>query len=98
MQRYRRRVRPARLEHRFVWIRSADDLDDVEALRGAIGAEFAEALHVDPLAEPLPPGVAEPEEGRAVGVLEMAAIGRDAHGAAADERVRALRRRDDNRA
>ena len=85
--RHARLVLPARLEHVLVGIRAAHDLHDIEALRCAVGAERFETVQIDALAEAFPPRVAEPEERRAVGVLEVAGVVGDTQESAAMQRV-----------
>jgi len=80
-------VLPARLEGPLVRVRAADYLDEREALGLAVGGQFLEALPGQALAQALPPGVAEPEEGRAVGVDEVAAVRAHPQRAVAIERV-----------
>ena len=68
----RERRLPAFLHHVLVGIRAADDLDNVETQRAAVGGEFGEFIQRHSLAESLPPRISQPQEWRAVGMLEVA--------------------------
>ena len=71
-------VGAARVERGHIRVEAGHDLDDGEALGGAVGGELLEIVRpVEAPAEPHPPGVGKPEEGNAVGVFEMAAVGRE---------------------
>ena len=85
----------ARFEAQHIGIQSGDDLDDVEAFFDAIQRERLEVTGpVQALAEAHPPGVGQPEEGRAVGELEVALVVGDAHRAVLQQRIRAAIGRD----
>ena len=64
-------VLPAGLEASFIRINAANDLYDGKTLGLAVGCEFLEPFPAQPLAQPLPPCVAEPEKRRAVLMLEV---------------------------
>jgi len=71
-----------------VRIQPRNDLDHVEALGLAIGGELLELVRpMEPLAQPHPPGIAQPEERRAIEVLEMPLVHRDANRPVNVERV-----------
>jgi hypothetical protein len=78
---------PPRLEHGFVGVGAAHDLDGREALGPAVGGKFLKTLPGHPLAEIFPPGVGQPEERRAVGVFEMSVIVGDADRPVPEERI-----------
>ena len=65
-------VLPTRLEQpKLVGVGTQDDLNDRKPLLLAVGSQLLKPLKGDPLAQPLPPGIAQPEERCAIGVLKM---------------------------
>jgi len=71
-----------------VGIEARDDLNDVEAFKLPVRGELLKIFGpTKSMAEAHPPGVAEPEEGGAVGILEMAVIGSDLDEAVLVERM-----------
>ena len=69
-----RLVGPSRVEGRHVGVQPGDDLDHVEAFGLPIGGKLLKLRGpMEPLAEPHPPGIGQPEKRRAVQVLEMPA-------------------------
>src|SRR5690349_19158297 len=85
-----RLVAAALIESAHVGIQPGHDLHDIEAFILAVGSESFEFLRpVQALAQAHPPGVAQPEERRAVEMLEMPTIGRDANRAVPVERIAA---------
>ena len=79
---------PARLEETLVGVVPADDLHHVEPLGAAVGRQFLEAFPGEPLAEALPPRIAQPEERRAIGVLEVPSAGAGHDETVFEQRVR----------
>src|SRR5579884_1057832 len=83
-------VLPARLEHPFVGIWTADDLYDTEPLGLTVRRKLLKAFPGQPFGKPLPPGVAQPEEGRAVLMAEVPPVCRNPDRAVLKEPVVAL--------
>jgi hypothetical protein len=68
-------VASAVVERLHVWIETRDDLDDGEALGDSVSSELLKLVRpVQPATKTHPPGIAEPEKGRAVAMLKMAAV------------------------
>ena len=85
------------VERRHVRIKPGDDLDDGEALVAPVGGELLKFLGpLEPFHQAHPPGVAKPEERRAIRVGEMAAVIGHANRPVTEERVGAGVRRDDD--
>jgi hypothetical protein len=81
-------VGAALIEGRHVGVEAGDDLDDVEAFGLAVLREGLELIgKMKAFGQAHPPGVAEPEEGLAVSVLEIAAVVGNAHGPVQVQRV-----------
>jgi len=80
-------VLPARLESALVGVRPAHDLHHAEPLALPVGGQLLEALPRHPLAQVLPPGVAEPDKRRSIGVLEAPVVGGHADRPVTVERI-----------
>src|SRR5438477_1526044 len=88
LPRVARLIRAARIERKHVGIKAGYDLDNIEAFGSPVCGEFLKLLGpAQPMAEAHPPGVAQPEEWRAVGVLEVSFVWRDSDLAVAKQRV-----------
>ncbi len=84
-------VPAAWVEGRHVAVQSSHDLDDREALRFAVLGKGSYLLGpLEAFAQAHPPGVAKPEERRAVGMLEMPPVACNADRPVPIERVVAL--------
>ena len=83
-----RLVAPAFVERRHVRIQAGDDLHHGEALGGPVGGEPVHVLRpAQPFGEAHPPRVRQPEERRAVGVLQVRARRIELDRAVAEQRV-----------
>jgi hypothetical protein len=77
-----------RIEWRHIGLQTGDDLHKSKALHETIGGKCLEIVGpAQPFAKSHPPRIAQPEEGRAIHVLEMPVIGSHANGAVAIEWV-----------
>ena len=81
-------VGAARVEGRHVRIQAGDDLNHGKALGTPVVGQLLKLVRpVQPVTEPHPPRVAEPEERRAVGVFKVPPVGRHADRAVPVQRV-----------
>src|SRR5712692_3393097 len=81
-------IRASRIVWLHVWVQACYDLHYIETFAGAISGQCLETTRPGkPLAQSHPPGVTQPEERRAIGMLEMTAVTAYTQGAVAVERV-----------
>src|SRR5437588_5524370 len=81
-------VRAARIEREHVGIKPGDDLNDIEPFFLTVSRKLLEFIRkMQAMAQSHPPGVAEPEEWRAVGVFEKSFVGSHAYRAMHVERI-----------
>ena len=84
-------VAAALVEGRHVGIQPGHDLHDVESLLAPVGGERLKFIRPnDPLAQAHPPGIGQPQKGRAVGMFQMPPVGRDAQRPVAEQRIVAV--------